>query len=195
VVEAVPQAVGHGSLGEQRSPASAHVLKDRGRPHNVQVCVLLAGEGGRRQVLRRRAGADGIGSLPAQPVDPAGDRLLQVIGNGDPLNRPADLRTERADRVPVVGVQARQPFQLIIDPRHRRHDLLEGLRRHAKAGRHANAIDSRKLPQVRAFAASERDLRLVDLFKPQHEALNHLWITFISPDSTMAANPLQSTTV
>ena len=55
VVEAVPQAVGHGPLGEQGCPAPADVLEDRGRPHDVQVRVLLAREGGRRQVLRRRA--------------------------------------------------------------------------------------------------------------------------------------------
>jgi hypothetical protein len=44
VVEAVPQAVGHGPLGEQRGPAPADVLEDRRRPHDVQVRVLLANE-------------------------------------------------------------------------------------------------------------------------------------------------------
>src|SRR5215471_6461284 len=42
VVEAVPQAVGYGPLGEQGGPASAYVLEDRGHSHNVQVRVLLA---------------------------------------------------------------------------------------------------------------------------------------------------------
>ena len=61
VVHAVPQAVGHGPLGEERGPAAADVLEDRRRPDDVQVRVLLAREGGRRQVLGRGAGADGAG--------------------------------------------------------------------------------------------------------------------------------------
>ncbi len=44
VVDAVPLAVGHGPLGEQRGPAPADVLEDRRRPHDVQIRVLLAGE-------------------------------------------------------------------------------------------------------------------------------------------------------
>ena len=173
VVEAVPQAVGHGPLGEQRGPAPADVLEDRSRPHDVQVRVLLAREGGRRQVLRRRAGSDGVGSLLAEPGDRAGDRRRQIVRDGDPFEGPADLRAERANRLPVVRVQARQPIELIVDPRHCCHDPPEGVRRHAKASRHANAFDPRKLPQVRALAANERDLRLVDLFETQHVALDH----------------------
>src|SRR5262249_20184524 len=83
------------------------------------------------------------------------------------------LRTERVDRLPVAGAQARQPIELIVDPRRRGHDPPEGVRRHAKASRHANAFDPRKLPQLRALAAGERDLRFVDLFETQHVALGH----------------------
>ena len=86
VVEAVPQAVGHGPLGEQRGPAPADVLEDRRRPHDVQVRVLLAGEGGRRQVLRRRAGSDGVGGLLAEPGERAGDRRRQIVRDGDPFD-------------------------------------------------------------------------------------------------------------
>jgi hypothetical protein len=111
--------------------------------------------------------------LPAKPGDRAGDRRRQVARDGDPLESPADLRAERADRPPVAGVQARQPIEPIVDPRHRGHDPPEGVRRHAKPGRHANAFDPRKLPQVRALAANERDLGLVDLFETQHVALDH----------------------
>ncbi len=67
VVHAVPQAVGHGPLGEERGPAPADVLEDRRRAHDVQVRVLLAREGGRRRVLRRRTGSDGVGGLLAEP--------------------------------------------------------------------------------------------------------------------------------
>ena len=63
---------------------------------------------------------------------------------------------------------------MFVDPRHRGHDPPEGVRRYAKARRHANALDPRKLPQVGALAAHERDLRLVDLFQTQHVTLDHL---------------------
>ncbi len=65
VVDAVPLAIGHGPLGEQRGPAPADVLEDRRRSHDVQVRVLLAGEGSRRQVLSRRAGSYGVRGLLA----------------------------------------------------------------------------------------------------------------------------------
>ena len=146
VVEAVPQAVGHGPLGEERGPAPADVLEDRRRPHDVQVGVLLACEGGRRQVLCRRTGADGVGGLLAEPGERAGDRRRQIVWDGDPFDGPADLRAERADRLPVVRVQARQPIEPFVDGRRFRHDPPEGVRRHAEAGRHADAFDPRKLP-------------------------------------------------
>ena len=72
------------------------------------------------------------------------------------------------------GLQARQPIEPIVDRRRFRHDPPEGVRRHAKAGRHANAFDPRKLSQVRALAADERDLRLVDLLEIQHVAAHPL---------------------
>ena len=168
VIEAVPHAVGHGPLGEQRGPAPADVLEDRGRPDDVQVRVLLAGEGGRRQVLGRRARSDGVGGLLAETGERAGDRRRQIVGDGDPFEGPADLRAERADPLPVVRVQARQPIEPVVDRWRLPHDPPEGVRRHAKARRHADAFDSRKLPQVRALAANHRDLRLVDLSKTQH---------------------------
>ncbi len=171
VVEAVPQAVGHGPLGEQRGPAPADVLEDRRRPHDVQVRVLLARERGRRQVLRRRAGSDGVGGLLAEPGERAGDRRRQIVRDGDPFDGPADLRAERADRLPVVRVQARQPIEPIVDRRRFRHDPPERVRRHAEASRHADAVDPRQLPQVRALAADDRDLRLVDLLETQHVAV------------------------
>ena len=69
VVEAVPEAVGHGPLGEERGPAPADVLEDRSRPHDVQIRVLLTRERRRRQILRRRTGSDGIRGLLAEPGD------------------------------------------------------------------------------------------------------------------------------
>ena len=84
---------------------------------------------------------------------------------------PADLRAQRADRLPVVRVQARQLVEPIVDRRRVRHDPPEGVRRHAEASRHVDAFDPRKLPQLRALAPNDRDLRLVDLLQIQHVAV------------------------
>ena len=53
------------------------------------------------------------------------------------------------------GSQARQPIEPIVDRRRFRHDPPERVRRHAEAGRHADAVDPRQLPQVRALAADD----------------------------------------
>ncbi len=146
VVESVPQAVGHGPPSEKRCPAPADVLEDRRRPHDVQVRVLLASEGGRRQVLCRRTRSDRVGGSLAEPGERAGDRRRKIVGDGDPFEGPADLRAERADRLPVIRVQARQPIKPIVDRRRFRHDPQEGIRRHTEASRYADAFDPRKLP-------------------------------------------------
>ena len=134
---------------------------------------MLAGEGGRRQVLRRRAGSDGVGGLLAEPCERVGDRRREIVGDGDPFDGLADLRAERADRLPVIRVAARQPIQLIVDRRRFRHDPPEGVRRHAKASRHADAFDPRQPAQVRALTANDRDLHLVNLLQTQHVLLDH----------------------
>jgi hypothetical protein len=173
LVKAVPQTVGHGPLGEQRRPAPANVLEDRRQPHDVQVRVLLACEGGRRQVFCRRAGSHGVGGLLAGPGEREGDRRRQIARDGNPFDGPADLRAERADRLPVIRVQARQLIEPIVDRRHFRHDPPEGVRRHAKPSRHADAFDPRQPAQVRGLAANDRDLRLVNLLQIQHVLLDH----------------------
>ena len=178
LVEAAPQAVGHGPLGEERGPAAADVLEDRCSPDDVQVRVLLAREGGRRQVLRRRAGTDGIGGPLAELRERPRDRRRQVVGDDDLFDRPADLRAEHPDRLAVVRLQARQPIDPIVDGGRERHDRLEGAGRHAEAGRHVDAVDSRKLPQVCALAADDRGLCLVDLLE-RHHVLAHP-LTFLS---------------
>jgi hypothetical protein len=171
VVEAVAQAVGHGALGEQRGPAPADVPEDRGRSHDVQVRVLLAGEGGRRQVLCRRARSNGVGGVLAQTGEREGDRRRHLVGDDDPFEGSADLRAERADRPAVVRVQARQPIDPIVDRRRLRHHPAEGVRGHAEPGRHTDAFDARELCQVRALGADDRDLRLVDLLETQDVAV------------------------
>ena len=91
VVEAVMQAVGHGSLGEERGPAPADVEQDRRRTHDVQVRVVLARERCRRQVLRCRAGSDGVGGLlPESGPARARDRRPQILRDGGRFEGLAD---------------------------------------------------------------------------------------------------------
>src|SRR5262249_59664533 len=152
--------------------------------------VVLARECGCRQVLRRRAGSDGIGGLLAQWDERAGYRRSYIVGDADGFYGLSDLRAERADRLAVIGLHARQPFESIVDRWRFRHDPLECVRRDAKASRHADALDSRKLPQVRALSANHRDLRLVDLLKIQHVAAHALpRLTIVPHDQGLAASP------
>ena len=170
VVETVPQAVGHRPLAEQRGPAPAHVLQDGRRAHDVQVGVVLAREGRARQVLRRRARSNGAGRLLAEPGQRTRNRQRHIVRDRDPLNGPTDLRAQRADRVPILRLQAREPSEPIVDRRRSRQDPLERVRRHAKTRRHADAFDPRKLPQECALAANDRNLGVVDLLEIQHVA-------------------------
>ena len=174
VVDAVAQAIGHGPLGEQRRPAPADVLEDRRRPHDVQVGVLLAGEGGRRQVLRRRAGPDGVGGLLAERGERARDRRCEVVGDGDPLDGPADLRAERPDRRPVVGLRAAtagraDPRSTGAPPRRagrrrssRRSRPARGCRRSATAHRGARPCRRRPSTCVRSSASRSTTSRVTD---------------------------------
>ncbi len=155
VVDAVAQAVGHGPLGEQRCPAPADVVEDRRRPRDVQVGVVLAGERRGRQVLGRRTRPHGVRDVRAQPDDRRGDRRRDIVGYGDRFDRPADVGAERADRIPVVGVQARQPIELTTHRRSDRDDVPEGVGGHAESGRQADAVDPRQLAQMRALATDE----------------------------------------
>jgi hypothetical protein len=139
--------------------------------------VLLARERGRRQVLCRRAGPDGAGGLLAEAGERADDRRRQLVGGGHPFETLPDLRAQGADRLPVFRVQARQLIEPVFDRGRFRHDPLERVRRHAEAGRHADAFDPRQLPEVRALAAHDRDLRLVDLLEIQNVPVHSL-----SPD-------------
>ncbi len=173
VVDAAAPAVGHGALGEERGPAPADVAEDRRRAHDVEVRVLLAGEGGRRQVLRRRAGAHGVGGPFTGPGERAGDRRREIVRGGGFLDGPADLRAERTDRFPVVRLRTRQPVEQSVDRGRLLDDPPEGLRRHAETSRHADPFDARERAEVCALAADERDLGLVHLVKVPHVLLVH----------------------
>ena len=81
---------------------------------------------------------------------------------------------QRAVHASPAGGTQQQAIEQVVDRRRFRHDPLEGVRRHAKTSRHAEAFYPRKLTQVRALAANDRDLRLVDLLETQHVAAHPL---------------------
>src|SRR6185295_4135078 len=64
--------------------------------------------------------------------------------------------------------KARQPIEPIVDRRRFGQEPPERVRRDAEAGRHADAFDARKLPQVCALATDDRELRPVDVLETQH---------------------------
>jgi hypothetical protein len=174
MVDAVALAVGDCPLGEQRAPASTDVLQDRRRSHDIQVRVLLAGERGGRQVLSGRAGSDRVGGLFAESGKCARDRRREIARDGNAFDAPAKACAVRADGVAVIGVHPGQLIELIADRRRVRNDPPEGVRRHAKAVRHADAVDPRQCAEVRGLAANGRDLGLGYLVKIQHVPLNHV---------------------
>jgi hypothetical protein len=114
VVEAVPQAVGDGPLGEQRGPAPLTCRRIAVRPHDVQVRVVLARERGGRQVLRRRAGPDAYGASRRAPRG-TDDRRLQVVRDRERFDRPAGLPLT-ARSPPGRRAQSRQAIEHGVDP-------------------------------------------------------------------------------
>src|SRR5262249_24016344 len=127
---------------------------------------------GGRQVLGRGTGSDGVGTVLIELGQSAGDRRGEIVRNGDRLKDPADLRADRADRHPVVRIQARQLIEPIVDRRYLRHDPAERRRGHAEASRHVDAVDPGEPTQARGLATNERDLRLVNLVETQHILLD-----------------------
>src|SRR5205807_6085831 len=93
-----------------------------------------------------------------------------IVRADDPFEGPSDLRAARANRLPVVRVQPRQPTQPMVKRWRILRDSPKGVRCHAKASRHPDAFDPRKLSQVRALAADDCNLCLVDLLETEHVA-------------------------
>ncbi len=168
VVDAVAQAICHGPIGEQRCHAPADVLDDRGRPGDVQEGVVLTCERRSRQVLRRRARPNGVGRVRAEPVHRIGDRRRDIVGDGDGFDRPAHFGTERADGVPIVGIQIGESLEQIVDRRSDSDDSPERVRGHTESGRHGDAVEPRQLAEMCALSADDIDLCSVDLVEPQH---------------------------
>ena len=173
VVDAVVQPVGHSTLGEQGGPAPADVCENGRRTHDVQVCVLLAGEGDRWGVLCGRTGSDSACRVLAEPGDGLRDRGRQLARYLDRFDDSADVGTDRPDRFPVGRAEERKMVQLCVEQRRLRHHLLEGIRGYTETGRDADAIDTaRQLTEACPLTADERDLRLVDI--PEiHDAVVH----------------------
>ncbi|GAA3207107.1 hypothetical protein GCM10020256_02560 [Streptomyces thermocoprophilus] len=157
VVDAVPQAVGDGPVAEERGPAPADVPQHLVRADDVQVRVLLAGEGRRRQVLGGGAGPYGEGGPVGEPGECAVHGLGDLVRDGRVLDGPADARAENAESFPVVGAGVRQLLQQIPDGGRARDGAPVRVRGDAEAVRHADAVDPRERAQLCSLAADVRD--------------------------------------
>ena len=102
-------AVGDGPLGPQRRPAAAYGVEHRVVADDVEVGVLLAGEGGAGKVLRGRAGADrdrpaaelGVRLGDRGATAPPGSRRCSNAGPDASRRRrrlPAPRRSPQPDR-------------------------------------------------------------------------------------------------
>jgi hypothetical protein len=87
-IEPVSRAIRHGALAEQRGPALAYVVEDRGGSDDVQERIVLTCERCRWKVLRRRAGADRVRRVF---VECARDRGGHVVGDRHCCERPSHL--------------------------------------------------------------------------------------------------------
>ena len=177
VVEAVVQPVGHGALGEQGGPAPADVREHGRRPHHVQVGVLLAGEGGRRRIFRRRAGPDGAGAALAEPGERSGDRGRQICRVSRRLRGPR--------RMSALTVRIASRSAGLRSDSRSRPSSINGAS--AKIRRKASVVTQKpagtRTPSIRAnsprrapFPPTDRDLGLVDIpqIHARHRSSVHL---------------------
>ena len=171
MLEAVPQAVGHRPLGEERGPAPRDVREDRLRARR-RSDMCRAGPRRRpsaspppsRWIGRRRRACSP--SLASERVIAAARSSGMAIASS--ARRTSALSARIASRSSGLRRDSRSSRSSIDGTSARIRS--EGVRRHAEAGRHADAFDPRKLPQVRALAANDRDPGLIDLPEIQHVA-------------------------
>ena len=168
MVDALPQAIGDRTLGEQRRPAPADVLQHRRRSDDVQVGVLLAGERRRRQVLGGRAGADGIGACSPRP-----SRWLLIssaippgIGLASTTSRIRELIARRP-----LGSSGGEPGQLIQQSNELTvacYGLSIGVSGDAETSGTRIPPTRESSPEVGALASGRFEQGPVDLLKAQH---------------------------
>jgi hypothetical protein len=113
VVEPVVHPVGDGPVVVEGGVDLPDRLQHRLDAADVEERLLLPGEGGVGQVLRRRAGAHREGGarvVPGEPLVGAADGGLQRRREGLLDDLPADLPAGRGQGADVVGVQRAQPL-------------------------------------------------------------------------------------
>jgi|GEM_PF-3181210 len=122
---------------------------------------MLTGERRIRQILRRRAGTDGIRLPFAAPREMFGHGARHLAGNFRIEDGLADPGADIADLVPILRLKPGQP----IHQRPYRFVMFHGLsirfRRHAKTVRHLYAFHSGQFPQAQRFSAHERKMRFI----------------------------------
>lgn len=81
---------------------------------------------------------------------------------------PANRRTGRANRLPDVRFQARQPIELILYLWYVCRHVIEDLCCHTEAGRHPNTLDPHQLPELRGLAADDHRLAAIDFWQAEY---------------------------
>ena len=173
LVDAVAQPVGHGALGEQRGPVPGRTYcEDCVGPAMFMYESCWPANEADGSVLGRGARAHGVDGLVVELRKRAGDLGPEPVrdprGAGS-ASRTSALILRIASR--SSGVQERQRIEPTADSRGSRQDAPEGGRGQAEAWGHLDAVDARERTQLRALAAHERRLRLVDLVDSNHQML------------------------
>mgnify|MGYP005840916831 CR=1 FL=1 len=107
VRDGVALAIGDGAVGPQGRPAAANGLQESLVADDVQVGLLLPGEGGFGQVFRGRRRAHREGN-PAEPAGRFQNGGLDVLGHARPVERLANGGAGRGQPRGVVYLQATQ---------------------------------------------------------------------------------------
>ncbi len=102
MIESILDAVGHGTVGKQRGPAFADISQDSFLSDNVQVRILLARKGGRRQIFSGGAGAYGIAIFFTKLYKMTSDLIFDLFRNSDSFNDLADFGADFTNTFPVV---------------------------------------------------------------------------------------------
>lgn len=169
VLEAVPDPVGHRPVGEQRRPAPPHAVDHRGGAADVEVGVLLPGEGAGGQVLGGRAGTHRARhAVAARLLQVPGDLAPDLLRHAQPLDDGTQPRRGDGDRLAVVRPQPGQPVDQRPGVRVLLHDLPVGLGGDAEPVRDLDAADGRQLPEVGALASGQGEPLPAHLAEPEH---------------------------
>src|SRR5512136_149766 len=166
VIEALLRPVVDGPRPVEGGPALLDRPDEIPVPLDVQVGLLLAREGGVRQVLGRGARADRDDRFaPEGPVGLA-DLLLEVLGDGDREDELACLRGGPLESRVVLDIQVGKPRKEPVLDAGLLEEPPEGLGRHHEGPGNREA-DAEHLAEGCPLSSHRGDVLLLDLFQGQ----------------------------